>query len=506
MPKVSRRDFVTNVAATTAAVTIVPRHVLGRGYVAPSDKLNIAGIGVGGMGRTNLLNLGLDNNIVALCDVDWGYAGPQWTAATFEGAITRESDRLLKADLTAESRTNSEHRVGSLKRILTEDLPRQKRYTDYRLMFEQQKDIDAVVVATPDHMHATIAMAALDLGKHVYVQKPLCWSVDEARKLSRKARQTPKAVTQMGNQGHSWDDGRKAVEWVQSGAIGDVTEVHVWTNRPLSYWPQGIPRPEPRRISDNLRWNMNGVMARLANAMGIYSVPDELSWDLFLGPAPACEYHPVYHPFNWRGWVDWGCGALGDMGAHLIDHSYWALDLGYPTSIETVSTPFDKACFPIATKTFYEVPARGAKPPVKLTWYDGGMFPQTPPEFAEGEKLNAEGGAIMVGTKGKVIHNTYGLGSRLLPDSLAKSVGDPKQTLPRITTSHETNWSNACKGEGEASTPFEYAAKLTEVMLLGVVALRAGMKIHYDAANMRITNSKEANDLLKRDYRRGWSL
>jgi hypothetical protein len=196
------------------------------------------------------------------------------------------------------------------------------------------------------------------------------------------------------------------------------------------------------------------------------------------------------------------------MGAHLIDHAYWALDLGYPTSVETVSTPFDrdKACFPIATKTYYEFPARGAKPPVKLTWYDGGMFPPTPPEFGEGEKLNEEGGAIMVGTKGKVIHDTYGLRSRLLPKSLQQSVGDPKLTLPRIRTSHEVNWSNACKGEGEASTPFEYAAKLTETMLLGVVALRAGTKIHYDAANMKITNSKEANDLLKREYRRGWSL
>jgi hypothetical protein len=184
---------------------------------------------------------------------------------------------------------------------------------------------------------------------------------------------------------------------------------------------------------------MNGVMARLANAMGIYSVPEDLDWDLFLGPAPAVEYHPVYHPFNWRGWVDWGCGALGDMGAHLLDHAYWALDLGYPTSIETVSTPWEKACFPMATNTYYEFPARGSKPPVKLTWYDGGMFPPTPPEFAEGEKLNAEGGAIMVGTKGKVIHNTYGLGARLLPASLQKSVGDPPRTLPRITTSHEVN-------------------------------------------------------------------
>ena len=500
---ISRRQFVTNVAATTAAVTIVPRHVLGRGLTPPSDRLNIAGVGVGGMGKTNLLNLGLDNNIVALCDADWGHAGRAW--GTLDAELKREVDRLARTDLTAESRKNSEHRVASLKRIIADDLPKQKRYRDYRLMLEEQKDIDAIVVATPDHLHAPIAMAAMDLNKHVYVQKPLCWSVDEARKLARKARQT-KVVTQMGNQGHSWDDGRRAVEWVQSGAIGDVHEVHVWTNRPLSYWPQGIPRPEPRRISENLRWNMNGVMARLANAMGIYSVPEDLEWDLFLGPAPMVEYHPVYHPFNWRGWVDWGCGALGDMGAHLMDHAYWALDLGYPTSVETVSTPFDKACFPMATKTYYEFPARGAKPPVKMTWYDGGMFPPTPPEFAEGEKLNDEGGAIMVGTKGKVIYDTYGLRSRLLPDSLHRSVGDPARTLPRITTSHEVNWADACKGKGEASTPFEYAAKLTEVMLLGVVALRAGAKLHYDGADMRVTNSREGHDLLKREYRRGWSL
>jgi predicted dehydrogenase len=500
---ISRREFVTNVAATTAAVTIVPRHVLGRGQTPPSDRLNIAGVGVGGMGKTNLLNLGLDNNIVALCDVDWGYAGRAWSA--LEADLKREEARLPKVTEAA-ARRNSEHRIASLQKLVAEDVPKQKRYRDYRLMLEEQKDIDAVVVATPDHMHAAIAMAALDLGKHVYVQKPLCWSVDEARKLARKARQTPKAVTQMGNQGHSWDDGRKAVEWIQSGAIGDVHEVHVWTNRPLSFWPQGIPRPEPRRVSENMRWNMPGVMARLANAMGIYSVPGDLEWDLFLGPAPVVEYHPVYHPFNWRGWTDWGCGAIGDMGAHLIDFAYWALDLGYPTSVETVSTPFDKASFPMATITYYEFPARGSKPAVKLTWYDGGILPPTPPELGEGETVNAEGGAIIVGTKGKVMHDNYGLRSRLLPDSLQKSVGDPPQTLARITTSHEVNWSDACKGKGQATTPFEYAAKLTEVMLLGVVSMRAGTKIHYDGADMRVTNSREGNDLLKREYRRGWSL
>ena len=223
-----------------------------------------------------------------------------------------------------------------------------KRYQDYRQMLAEQKDIDGVLVATPDHTHAAIAMAAMSLGKHVYVQKPLCWSVQEARALAKKAAET-KVATQMGNQGHSLDDARKAIEYIQGGYIGDVKEVHIWTNRPHSYWPQGVPRPAPSTTKpEELAWSTRGVAERLGAtlAAGSQPVPQGMAWDLFLGPAPEVPYHPIYHPGNWRGWVDWGQGALGDMGAHLVDHPFWALELGMPTTIETVSTPFNGASLP----------------------------------------------------------------------------------------------------------------------------------------------------------------
>jgi predicted dehydrogenase len=403
--------------------------------------------------------------------------------------------------LTPLERSRQAEQIEGMRRLQAQ-LPRASRYRDYREMLDREKSIDGVVVATPDHMHAAIALAAMDLGKHVYVQKPLTWSVAEARQLAKRARET-RVVTQMGNQGHSWDDARKAVEYVWAGAIGDVREIHVWTNRPLGYWPQGVPRPEALKPRiEPLRWNGNGVNARLANALaGYYPVPGSLSWDLFLGPAPRVDYHPIYHPFNWRGWVDWGVGAIGDMGAHLIDHSMWALELGYPTTIETVSTPFNGVCYPHATMTVYEFPARGAKPPVKLTWYDGGLLPPKPVELGE-EELNKGGGALLVGSKGKLMHDTYGRKPRLLPQSLHDSFGTPTPKLARIPDeNHEMNWVDAAKGKTDPSCPFEYAARLTEVMLLGVVALRAGRKIQYDGVNMRVTNDSKANAYLSRATR-----
>src|ERR1700719_1288457 len=357
--EVSRRKFLTNVATSGAAIAIVPRHVLGRGFTPPSDTLNIAGVGIGGMGRANLINLA-SQNIVALCDVDWGYAGKSLDRLDSDidklrARIDGSAPTPLPADF---DRVKAQIQLDNMLQLKTK-LPRAKRHKDYRDMLEHQKDIDAIFVATPDHMHASIASAAMDLGKHVYVQKPLTWSVDEARRLSRRAKET-KVATQMGNQGHSRDEARTAVEYVSAGAIGDVSEVHVWTNRPLGFWPQGVPRPEPLKVpADTLRWNGPGVEARLAAALaGNYSVPEGLDWNLFLGVAPQLDYHPIYHPFNWRGWTDWGVGAIGDMGAHLIDVSMWSLNLGLPTTIETISTPFNGASYPHATTTFYDFPAR----------------------------------------------------------------------------------------------------------------------------------------------------
>jgi predicted dehydrogenase len=491
---ITRRDFVAGTAMAGFGAMVVPRHVLGGvGHRAPSDTLNIAIVGAGGMGMNNAEQM-LSENIVALCDVDFGYV-----------------ERQLTPKLT--DRDNNPRELGVKLKAAFDGA---ERFTDFRRMLERRRDIDAVVIATPDHSHAVIAEAAMRLGKHVYVQKPLAATVLECRRLAETARTTG-VVTQMGNQGHSSDEARLINEWVQNGVIGPVREVNIWTNRPI--WPQGVPRPaapgtQPAPPTGNARWNSRLINEATAAALaGDARTIDGIDWELYLGPVPDVPYHTIYHPFNWRGWVDFGVGALGDMGAHLLDHPYWALDLGYPTAIEATSTPWggpaaNPASYPQAMIAHYEFPARGPLPPVRLHWYDGGLMPKRPDVLPDDVALVREGGVMYIGDRGILMHETYGRNPQLFPESLMETAQAVPQTMPRIVGGHEMNWVDACKGTATAVSPFHYAAPLTEVMLLGIVALRTGQgrKIHYDATAMRVTNADEANRFLTREYRPGWYI
>lgn len=491
----SRRDFVSASSKLALGGMIVPRHVLGGpGHQAPSDTLNVAIVGAGGMGAENAQALGSEN-IVAVCDLD------------FDLVEKKVEERMTDGDGNPREEG---HRWA-------EQYERAAKYTRYDEMLERQTDIDAVVIATPDHTHAVIAAAAMRAGKHVYVQKPLTYSVHEARALRDLAESTG-VVTQMGNQGHSSDEARLINEWVQAGVIGNVREVHVWTDRPI--WSQGLRRPAPwdadfDPVSPERGWWPGSVAASCAAGMyADFGVPDHFDWDLYLGPcAREVSYHPIYHPFHWRGWVDFGVGALGDMGAHLVDHPYWALDLGYPESVEASSTPWggdsdDPVSYPAATTVHYEFPRRGLMPPVDLHWYDGGLMPKRPERLPPDVVLDRVGGVIFVGERGVLVHETYGRNPRLFPAELREEATIVPKMYPRIEESHEMNWAKACKGEGSPTCPFSYAAPLTEVMLLGLVALRAGQgfKMAYDPWRMNITNSVSANRFLTREYREGWSL
>lgn len=523
---VTRRQFVAESGAMAAGAAfaakgfpmIVPRHVLGGpGYRAPSDKVHFAVVGFGGMGSSNAQELARTEQLVAVCDVDLGFSRSNVT-----GRLRPGRDGTL--------------RPGAAE--LGEQFDKAAKYSDFREMLEKEKGIDGVVVATPDHNHAVIAYAAMDLGKHVYVQKPLTWSVHEARTLRAKAMANPKLITQMGNQGHSSEGARQINEWIAAGVIGPVREVHVWTNRPVGYWPQGVPRPNPYVRPDQpanqfgTSWNTGRINAEIASFMGSYPSPAGLRWDMFLGPvAEDIPYHPIYHPFNWRGWLDFGMGALGDMGAHLIDHPFWALNLDVPVSIEATSTAFGMATlapadptaapntpagrlrrvpasYPLATTVHYQFAARGDMPAVKLNWFDGGLYPPRPDVLPDTEELQGEGGVIFYGEKGILMNDTYGANPRCYPASVQAAANLVPRTMPRIDWSHELNWAKAIRGEATASSPFEYSAKLTETMLLGVAALRAGqgVKVYYDGARGEFTNAPDANQYLTRAYRPGWAI
>jgi predicted dehydrogenase len=521
--KKSRREFIADTSKLAAGAmilpgfpTIIPRHVLGgKGHTPPSALLNIAVVGVGGMGRGNAQAM-MSENLVAFCDVD--------PIAMERGVLGNPN-----AAANPNARPPSEETLAFRAKF-----QKANKYTDFREMLAKQPDIDAVLIATPDHNHAVVAAAAMRAGKHVYVQKPLTYSVYESRLLARLARENPRLVTQMGNQGHSREGTRRIVEWVQAGVIGNVREVHIYTDRPARFWAQGLPRPiVPGATVPSLpqgRWGVGQVSTALSIGLSqvATSPPEGLRWDLYLGPvAEDIPYHPIYHPFSWRGWVEFGVGALGDMGAHLIDQTYWALGLTQPTTIEATSTLWGtqtipppagspagtratqkQVSYPMATTVHYQFPAVGERPPVKLYWYDGGLFPPRPDGLPDYVTLDSEGGAIFIGDKGILVHNTYGDRPRLFTGSLADAGHVVPVTLPRITGSHEMNWVNACKGEGKASSPFEYAAGLNETMLLGIAALRAGQgrKVTYDAEKMAFTDAPDANQFLTREYRKGWEL
>jgi predicted dehydrogenase len=467
--KFSRRTFIKNTALAGAAFTIVPRFVLGgKGFIAPSDTVYIAGIGVGGKGESDLTGVAANAHakIVFLCDVD---------------------DRMA-----VQSKKN---------------FPDAKYYKDFREMLDKEKGIDAVTVSTPDHVHAVAAMAAMQRGKHVYVQKPLTWSIYEARMLAEAAKKY-KVVTQMGNQFASADNVRLAKEMVDAKLIGDVKNVICWTNRPV--WPQGIPTPT-----------------------GKFDVPQELDWDLWLGPAPFIDFNPAYLPFNWRGWWPFGTGALGDMGCHIMDAAFRILPIDFPSEVECSTTTawsgfFEMADYrdscPASSIIHLKFPRKDGKGDINLTWMDGGLLPKRPDELLPNETLgNVDGGYIFEGTKGKLMGN-YNLPPTLLPTARMKDITMPKQSIARIPgqqAGHYTQWVDACMagyGKMQLSSPFEYAGPFTEAVIMGNLALRAyamrgpnesfpgRKKLLWDAKNMKITNFDEANQFVKRDYRSGWSL
>ena len=443
--KISRREFLGGSAAATMAFTIVPNHVLGGpGRKAPSDKLNVAGVGVGGMGKNNIRAC-KSENIVALCDVDESYAGKVFNA-----------------------------------------YPKAKRWTDFRQMLDKQKDIDAVIVATPDHTHAVVAMKAMQLGKHVYVQKPLTHNVWEARMLTRAAKKY-KVATQMGNQGHSGEGCRLIYEWINAGVIGEVRKVDAFTNRPV--WPQGIDRP-----SDTP------------------TVPKTMHWDLFLGPAPVRPYHPVYTPFKWRGWWDFGTGALGDMACHVLDPVFFALKLKYPERVSACSSKVNNETGPLASIVRFEYPARQRMPAVKIDWHDGGMLPPRPEELEPGRRMgNGRSGVIFIGSKGKIMCGEYGDSPRLLPETRMRDFvkNMTPKTVPRVNASHEKDWLIACKGGRAACSNFDYSGPLTEMVVMGNLAIRTknkNDKLEWDGENMKVTNVAEANQYVRRENRKGWEF
>ncbi|HIQ20441.1 MAG TPA: Gfo/Idh/MocA family oxidoreductase [Planctomycetes bacterium] len=444
--KLTRRAFAGRLIAAGASITVVPRcAVAGSGGTAPNDRLNIAGIGVGGRGRANLEAV-KSENIVALCDVD-----------------TR-----IAAD--------------TLKRF-----PSAQRFRDFRKMLDQmEKQIDAVVVSTPDHTHAVASMAAIQRGKHVYCEKPLAHSVYEVRRLM-KAAEEHKVVTQLGNQGHSFETIRRFCEWIWDGAIGQVHTIHAGCAA------------------------VNSAIDQLPRLKEKHAVPPELDWDLWLGPAPYRPYHPAYLPGSWRGWVPFGNGTVGDWTCHVVDPVFWALDLGAPKTIQASVKNYDPKtqgdAFPKGEVITYEFPAKGQRGPVTLHWYSGSE-PIPRPKDLEPDRNPVRTGAVVIGEKGTIMYGSHGAGGvRIIPEKKMRAYKQPEPTLPRVP-GHHRDWLDAIRKGTKAGSDFAaYGGPLTEIAMLGVIAIRlAGTRLEWDAEKMQFANCAEANPLVNPPYREGWSL
>lgn len=451
----SRRDFTKIISigsfgtlALGATSCVSNDKKQNESVVWPSDKLNIAFVGIAGRGGASLRQL-KDQNIVALCDVDW-------------------RERTMKAF--------NAH-------------PKANRYKDYRVMLEKEKDIDAVVISTPDHTHGVIAMAAIKAGKHVFCEKPLAHSVYETREITKAAKEYG-VQTQMGNQGHSFEDIRKFYEHVKAETIGKVTEVHAWCDRPAGggsvSFVHGIERPT-----------------------GDYKIPKQLDWDLWMGPAKDRPYHPAYLPQKWRGYIDFGCGALGDFGCHTLDPAFWALDLGSPESvIASTSNLLPKMkydTYPTSSIITYKFPERQEQPAVKLMWYDGGILPLHDDRFRGLEYPSC--GGLVLGEKGIIIHGSHGAGGfKVLPFDKNMEVETPPELIER-SKGHHADWVEAIKTGKPASSNFNYGGPLTETVLLGTAAsFFRNQELKWDNDAMKVTNIEEANAVIKPEFRNGWTL
>lgn len=463
---VSRRSALFTGAALSS-IAFMPRYVLGgNGNTAPSDQLNVAVIGTGGRGTQKMKDIIRqdDCRVVAICDVAEHYDLSHF----YYGGVSGSGPAKQIVDIRYDSDE------------ATKDYPECKVYVDYRKMLEQEPGIDACIVATPDHNHAINSIDAMEMGKHVYCEKPLARTVYECRKIAECAKRN-NVATQLGNQGHSGEGIRSTVEWIRDGAIGEVREVHAWTN-------------SKARVGRRERLPQESM-----------PVPEGLDWDRWLGPAKKRPYHIDYTPYTWRGWWDFGTGSMGDFFCHNADPAFWALDLPHPTRVEATQYGNTQYTFPIAMLVYYDFPARGDMPPVTLTWYTG-LMPQKPEELGPDEELVGGGqGILFVGSKGKIMCPGWAGDPVLLPHSLHENYKRPPKTLTR-SDGHVRDWINACKGGPPASANFEYGGFLSEMAALGNAAVGAGELLYWDGENMKATNTSKAEPYLKPQYHNGYSI